>query len=256
MRVRSIAPLFALSLLAVAVACGSDTPSAPASSRADLNQAFVELGLPALSAATTTIVGVPAVAPSIGDRSGCAYAGASQSFACPTQTVGGLTVTASYSLLTASGTPQSAFDATTTSAVRTDVAAIGTVTNGATKLNVDARQTLTLSALLTERHVLDGTGTSKVNGTVAQGSTALPVAITTTTTITKLVLPPSTSATKWPLSGTIASESSTSLSGLPAVPSRVEVTFDGTSRVAVVVTIAGVTKRCTVDLASQAPSCG
>ena len=243
-------------LLALLAACGSDGSTAPTQSRADLNQAFVELGIPALATVSATVAGVPSFTPAIADRSPCAYAAASQSFACPTQTAGGLTIAASYSLRSASGAAQSVFDPATTDAVHTDASAAGTVTNGATRLTVDAKQSLTLSGLLAEHHVLDGTGSSAVDGVLAQGSSTVPVSMTSTTTISKLTFPATGSASKWPLSGTIATETSTTVAGVPPIPARAVVTFDGTSRVAVELTIAGATHRCTIDLASQAPGCG
>ncbi|HEV7993850.1 MAG TPA: hypothetical protein VGP25_18630 [Gemmatimonadaceae bacterium] len=256
MRTRPFARLVALSALAASAACsGSDIPAAPPQSRADLNLAFVELGSSAIPAATTTIAGVPAVAPSIGDRSACVYTASSQRFICPTRNAGGLTIDGSYALLTAAGSPQSAFDPASTSAVRTDVTVVGTVSDPATRVTIDAKQTLTLSGLLTGIHVLDGTATSKVTGTVVEGSTSVPITSSTTTTISKLVMPHSSSPGRWPVSGTITSENSTSLSGLPPVQTRIEITFDGTGRGGMIITVAGVTKRCAVDLATQGPTC-
>jgi hypothetical protein len=257
MRPRSSTRLLALSLLAASAACsGSDSPSAPSTlARADLNLAFVELGTSAIPAATTTIAGVPAVAPSIGDRTGCVYTAASQRFTCPTRIAGGLAIDGSYALLTAAGSSQPEFDPATTAAVRTDVKVAGTVSDAATKVTVDAEQTLTLSGLLTGTHLLDGTATSKVTGTVVEGSTTVPITSTTTTTISKLVLPHSSSPGRWPVSGTITSENSTALSGLPPVQTRIEISFDGTGRGAMVITIAGISKSCTVDLATQGPTC-
>ena len=255
MRFHSPARILSAAVLATSAACGSDGSTAPTQSRADLNQAFVELGIPALATVTATVNGVPSVSPSIADRSPCAYTTGTQSFVCPTQTISGLTIAASYTLLSASGSPQPAFDPAATAAVRTDASAAGTLTSAGTSLTIDTKQTLTLNGLLSDHHVLDGTGTTKVNGTVAQGSTSVPVSVNGTTTIAKLVFPPTGSASKWPLSGTITSESSTSVSGLPAIPAKVVVTFDGSSKAAVVITVASSTTHCTVDLANQNTTC-
>jgi hypothetical protein len=255
MHARTFARLLSVAVVASLAACGSDGPSAPGS-RPSLDKAFLELNTPALSAGAGKPVTMPALVPSLGDGKRCAYAAASQSFTCPTQTFGDLTVGSSFTLLAANGSPQSAFDSTTTAAVRFDATAAGIIEEGPTKLTVEVKQSVTLSGLLTGTHVIDGTGTSKVSGTIAPASTPIPFTTTTNTTITHLVLLSCDDMVKWPLSGTITSESSTLVSGLPAVPSRVEVTFSGTSRVAVVITVAGVTKHCTVDLSMGAPSCG
>lgn len=243
-------------LTALAACSGSDTSSALRQSRADLNLAFVELGSSAIPAATTTIAGVPAVAPSIGDRSACAFNAATQRFACPTRTTGGLTIDGSYMLLTAAGSSQSAFDPATTVAVRTDVAVAGTVSDAVTRVTIDAKQTLTVSGLQTGIHALDGAATSKVAGTIVEGSTTVPITSTTTTTIARVVLPHSSSPGRWPVSGTITSENSTSLGGLPPVLTRIEITFDGSGRGAMVISVDGITRRCGVDLASQGQTCG
>jgi hypothetical protein len=225
-------------------------------SRPRLEQALLELNSSAVAAGVPRPASVPNLMPSVWDGKRCAYAAASQSFVCPPETFGDVTFASSLTLLGASGTPQSVFDSTTTAAVRFDATVTGTTTEGPAKFAVDVKQTLTLSGLITGTHVIDGSGTSRITGTVAPASTPIPFITTSTSTITRLVLPASDDADKWPLSGTIATESSTSLSGLPPVPSKVEVTFSGTSRAAVVVTVAGVTRHCTVDLASQGPSCG
>jgi hypothetical protein len=255
MHTRSLARLLPVAAVAALAACGSDGPSAP-QSRSSLDQAFLELNSLALGPGMVKPTSVPALVPSIGDGSRCTYTTSSQSFACPNQTLGDLVFGSSFTLLGASGTPQSAFDASSTAAVRFDATLTGTAIEGPTRLAIDVKQSLTLSGLLTGPRVIDGTGTSTIAGNVTPASTPIPFTTTTTTTITRLVLPSGNQPGGWPLSGTITSQSSTSVSGLPAVPSRVVVTFSGSSRVALEVTVAGATKRCNVDLATQALACG
>jgi len=257
MYARTTARLLSAALLVAAAACGSDAATSPTpNASANLDRAFAELQIPALASYSGTAASaIAAITPSITDRSPCAYTPATQSFVCPTQSVSGLTVAASYSLLSATGAAQPAFDPATTNAVHTDARATGTVTSGATKLTVDAKQTLSLSGLLSERHVLDGTGTTAVNGVLAQSTGTTPVALTATTTIAQLVFPPSGSNARWPLSGTITSVSSTTIGAFPAIAARVVVTFNGTSSAGVDVSIAGVDSHCTIDLGTKATSC-
>ena len=59
----------------------------------------------------------------------------------------------------------------------------------------------------------------------------------------------------WPKAGTIVIENSTSIGGEAPEVIRATVTFNGTSKVAVTITGPGVSASCTLDLASQNPSC-
>ena len=96
---------------ALVTACSSDSSVAPVTRQpVDLNQALSEMTLPSLAGVTTALPGVPSQALTTPLPSSCTYVAATSRFVCPTVTVTGLTITQSYTLLDASGTPQSAFD--------------------------------------------------------------------------------------------------------------------------------------------------
>jgi hypothetical protein len=188
--------------------------------------------------------------------SSCTYSASSQSFACPTVALSGLTISHSYTLLDASGKPQTQFDANTTAAVRLKSTIVGTLSESGSTLNVDQQRELTLSGLLTGSHVLNGSSVVKTSGNVRSGSTTQYVSFTTTTTIVNVVPPKDVSANPWPVSGTVMADlSSSSTSSVTDVAMRITLTFNGTSKVAVEITTGGVTTRCTLDLSSTAPAC-
>jgi hypothetical protein len=248
--------LSALALAVVAGACGSDSSVAPTSQPITLDQALTELSIPALSAAAESFGGVAAVAPAL-VPSRCAFEASSQSFVCMPLTANGLTITQSYTLFSASGAKQPAFDKATTASVRANTAVAGTVLEGGTSLTIDGQQELTLSGLLTGTHTLDGTSTTHISGTVASGSTQLPLTSTITTKITGLVLPATSGdGQKWPSSGTIVIESSTALGPVTPAVTRLTLTFSGTSTVTVTIVGPGISQTCKVDLANKAPTCG
>jgi hypothetical protein len=241
--------------LAAGSACGADTSFGPGS-RSDLNQVFNEWAIvrnffamswskPVFTAALTLI------------PVNCPYAAATQSFNCPPQTLSGLTVTQSYTLLGASGAPQAAFDAARTAAVRISNAIAGTITVNGGDLTVSEGESLTLSGLLTGKHTVDGTNTMQVGGTrlaidAATGATIrTPINTTITTTVTGIVLPPTLTvigAPAVPLSGNITVNNRTSVSGQPAIFSSAVFPFDGSNTVVAIITVDGVTHTCPVAL--------
>jgi len=238
-------------------ACGSDDGTGPtASTPVDLATAFSEMSLPGIAAAASLTGGVSLPSTS-GVPTGCAYVTASQNFVCPAVTTSGVTVTSNYFLLNAAGQPMSQFDANTLSALRVRNTIAGTVTVSGDVLNVDGQQDQTLSGLQTATHTLNGTSTLKVSGT---GSSAtIPGTFTThsTTTISNLVLPARASASPYPKSGTIAVDQTTSLLGSSALTSRVVMTFNGTSKVAVTLTFDGLSlPGCSIDLSNGTTTCG
>jgi hypothetical protein len=242
-------------VLAAANACGSDASLAPGS-RADLSQVINELEITqsrfALSWSRPVNPTVPTFIPA-----NCAFAASAQRFDCPTQTIGGVTVSQSYTLLGSSGAPQSAFDAARTAAVRIDVTLAGRFTDFGRDLAVDEQRSLTLSGLLTGQHTVDGESTARFSGTIGPidlplndpGRTSINTVITTT--ISRLVLPPNVTAMGAPVvfrSGTITINNSTSVLGLPPMVSSAVFPFDGSNVVLVVITVNGVTRTCLVDL--------
>jgi hypothetical protein len=244
----------AIALVIVAAyvaACGSDSSTAPDHPPADLGAVLSEMALPSI--ASSLVPGMPAT-PDVSTLapSSCSYSSASQSFTCPTVTASGITFTRSFTLLSASGTPQSQFDPAATAAVRTNSTATGTITTDGSTITLDGQDALTLSGILTGVHVLNGTSVMNVHGTDA-GSTT-PYAMSITTTIADLVLP-ATPADKWPKSGRILVDITDSMQGSPATM-HLAMTFNGTSKVVVTMVSDGFSMTCTVDLASQSPACG
>jgi hypothetical protein len=245
---------------AMMVACSSDSSVAPpATQPTTLSQVFSEMTLPALSGVASTLSSVPVTSAATPMPSTCIYSASSQSFTCPTVTTGGLTLTQSYTLLDASGKPQSQFDPSTTAAVRTTMKGTGTVSltgsNTTGLLTVDEQQDQTLSGLLTGTHVLNGTMTMHMSGPLSIGTTTTSMNSTTTMTTTNLMLPQA-GASAWPTSGTITEDmTSTVDAGSPAVSTHLTMTFNGTSKVAVVITLGGITQRCTMDMANPGLAC-
>jgi hypothetical protein len=243
--------------LAAAVACGGDSATAPTSyPPATLDQALAELSIPALSAGDNSFVDLGAAAPSL-DPTRCAYSATVQSFVCTPISESGITINQSFTLLTASGAKQSAFDAATTDAVRANTTVAGTLVEQGTSLNLSGQQQITLSGLVSGPHVLNGTSTLTAAGTVVDGTTSYPVNITVATSIANLVLPAheSTSSQLWPSSGSVTVDVNGSIGPVSVSQARTVITFSGTSTVNVTMTGGGVTKSCKVDLTKAAPEC-
>lgn len=258
MRVTSGIRVAAVVVGVFASACTSDSSVSPSTTQpTTLAEILSELALPTLSGLTPRASMVPLPTVSALSPSGCSYSAAAQAFACPPVSAAGLTVTRSFALLSAGGTPQSQFDPSTTASVRASTTVAGTLTAGGSTMSIDQQQVLTLSGLLTGTHTLDGTSVMRLSGTVPTGTGAEPVNSTITTTIAKLRLPSRAAGPNaWPTEGTITMDM-TSSEGASALPTtmRVILAFNGTSKVAVTITMDGVAHRCTIDLASAAPSC-
>jgi hypothetical protein len=239
-------------IVALAGAC-SDSSTGPSLQPADLGQVLAELQPSSLAALNAQISAAPIAGLSAPVPSSCSYDAASKSFLCPNVAITGIEVTRSFTLLDASGNPQSQFDQATTAAVRLKTTFAGNVASGGTTIAIDQQQDVTLSGLLTGVHTLDGTSLGHVNGSVANGTTTTPFTSTIATTISSLVVPRATTgADRFPASGTIAVNTSTTLGALPAFSQSATITFNGTSKAAVLITANGHTTTCTVDLAAEA----
>ncbi|MEO8337392.1 MAG: hypothetical protein ABI664_20615 [bacterium] len=253
-----IKPTRFLSIAAVALlsACGSDAGTGPnASTPVNLATAFSEMSLPGLSAVASLTGGVAAPTTS-GVPSGCSYVAASQNFVCPSVTASGVTITSNYALLDASGHQMSTFDANAVSALRVKSTVVGTVTVSGDVLTIDGQQDQTLSGLQTATHTLNGTNTLNFSGTLTSAAIPGPINTHSTTTISNVVLPANGSATPYPTSGTVTVDQTTSLVGSASLTSRLVLTFNGTSKVAVALTLDGQTLPvCTIDLSKALPSC-
>lgn len=256
MRVPVPLRLAAVALAAIVVGCSTDSSLGPSTNQTmTLSQLFSQMNLPALSGVTSTLSPAAAASAATPVPSTCSYSASSQRFLCPTVAMAnGLTVTQSYTLLDASGNPQSQFDPGTTAAVRTTMSAAGTLTlTGSTSgtLTIDQQQDMTFSGLLTNTHVLNGLGTVHMSGAISTGTTTTPTNSTLTMTTTNLVLPPMNGdAIAWPTSGTLTEDNITAVgAGFPAESIHLTMTFNGTSQVAVVITMGTTTQRCTIDMA-------
>lgn len=244
MRITRPARFAAVAMLALAAAC-SDSPVEPKSDPVDLPTALGELSMPAVEAAGASI-GLIVPSSSVG-QAGCPFDSGSQSFVCAPVVASGLTMKNSYALLTAAGTPQSAFDQATTDAVRVTSSVVGTLTDASGAMSVDDQRTTTLSGLLSGHHVIDGAGTTRVTGTVS----GLNLDETITTTIVGL-LPPLKGGNGYPRGGTITTTIADATRAVLSSSSvTMTMTFNGTSRVAVTISTAGMTQHCTMDLASS-----
>jgi hypothetical protein len=255
MFVRFRRQLSVLALTVVAGACGSDSTGPTNYPPATLDQALAELSIPALSAVGNSFAEVDAT-PTL-DPANCPYSAAVQSFVCTPISGSGVTVNHSYTLLSPSGAKQSAFDPAGTAAVRANTTVAGSLVEQGTTLTIDGQQELTLSGLIAGPHVLNGTSTISLAGTVEDETSTYPIDITVATTIANLVMPPNAagSADVWPLSGKITVDVNGSIGPLTVSSARTTLTFNGTSTVDVTMTGGGLSKSCKVDLAVAAPVC-
>ena len=239
-------------------ACSSDSGTGPSARQpTDLATVLREMTLPSISSVSSALVGVAVPTPNPVTPANCPYSAAAQSFQCPTVVAGGLTITQSYTLLDAASRAQTAFDPATTAAVRMKTSMTGTISADGNNIKVDQTQEMTLSGLLTSTHVMNGTSTMKMNGTVVASGSASPISTTMTMTMSNLVMPTGAAgAASYPLSGTITNDMVITANAGISISARTEMTFNGTSKVSVVTTIGGMTQRCTVDLSSPTPTCG
>jgi len=256
MFVRSRALPAFLAMAVLVSACGADSSTGPANQPATLDQALTAFSNPAIAGANTAFFDAGVAAPALA-LARCAYAAASQSFVCGTFSSKGVAIDQTFTLLTAAGAPQSAFDAATTDAVNAKTTMAGTLSENGTTLQVDAQQNLTLSGLVSGPHTLNGGSTTKLKGVIADifGSSAIDA--TLTTTITNLVIPKKTEvgAKPWPSSGTIVVQSSVIVGGAAIPDIRISMDFSGTSTVNVSRTGPGGTQACKMDLAKPEGGC-
>jgi hypothetical protein len=257
MFVRSRALPAVLAMAVLISACGADSSTGPdANQPATLDQALTAFSNPAIAAANSAFFDAGAAAPGLG-LGRCPYAAASQSFVCTPFSADGVAINQSFTLLSAAGVPQSAFDAATTDAIKARTTMAGTLNANGTSLDVDGQQDMTLSGLISGPRTLNGGSTTRLEGIIADifGSSTLDA--TLTTTITSLVIPnKSADGTQpWPSSGTIVVESTGTVGGA-AIPSiRISMQFSGTSTVNVARTTNGATQNCTMDLTKVDQGC-
>jgi hypothetical protein len=234
----------AAALLVLAGACSDSTgPGAPAAS---LEQVFSEASLSSLSAFTGSFTPVPASLITLPAPSTCTNGGGL--FQCPAITISGVTFNQKFILYDDHGAVQQQFVSGTTAKVKFESSAHGTVTSGTNSFTVDQAQQFELTGLTTSTHVL--------NGTSAWSVTLRPVTGVTVTTVVvdvnDLVLPKESGG--YPGRGSV----DLTLTHTPetAGPLHAHLTFNGTSKVAVTMSIGGLQlPTCTVDFSVQNPTC-
>lgn len=241
-----------IALLALAAGCGGDSVTGPGQAPAELTQVLDEMNSPSVALATSAMSGIPIASPGPLAAASCSYAADSRSFVCPTVTSHGLTFNRSFTLLDASGVPQSQYDVHSTDAVRTTTAMTGTIGPDSMQLVLSNHGVMTLSGLLSGRHVLNGVQTDDISGkgNVWAGSFSSH----TVTTTRDLVLPPST-AEPYPRSGTVTMDVTSDFGDLGTETVRMQLSFNGSSRVDVTTTVGSFTTHCTIDLTTRFPFC-
>ena len=247
--------LSAIVFAAAAVACGGDSTGPTSSQPPTLGQTLAELSNPALAAGGLALVDIDTPAASL-DPTSCPYSAEVESFVCAPISKGGVTIKQRFTLLTASGTRQSAFDPTTTASVKTATSLAGTVVQPGIALDVDGEQEITLSGLVSGPHVLDGWTSARITGTVDEATATYPVNMRVNTSIFELVLPAheAGSARVWPSSGKITGYVNGSVGPLP-VGQQTVILFSGTSTALVSVSSGIQSKSCKVDLAVAQAAC-
>lgn len=238
----------------VAAACGDGTGP----QNLDLNDVLADVSAGQTFAASgLAVTGAPvAPQPSAMRHDGCSFNSGTSMFVCPSTTINGITFSRSFQLLDAAGSPQSEYSRATTAAVRTvsDVSGrITLTTNGVTTtIDLTSHDDATLSGLLTGVHVLNGnsTGNAAINGA------GLNHNIATTSSVTNLELPRHGSGSRYPKSGTVATQAVVTAPGLSSTTTAT-LTFNGSSTATLVVTALGITRTCQIDLSENhaAPVC-
>jgi hypothetical protein len=248
--------LLGIAAVALLAACTSDSGVEPATSATlHLGTAFNEMTVPGISAAMA-LGGISALPYINGVPLGCSYAVSSQNYVCPAVVSSGLTMMASYWLFDAAGQPMPLFDPGTIASLRVKNTMTGTMNSGIGVLTIDGQQDQTLSGLQSTAHTLNGTSTIS---RIIPGSAPGPAqySMRSTTTITNLVLSAYGVANAYPTSGTVTIEGVTSSFGGPPITRTVTMTFNGTSKVNVSVSVQGLPPTaCTIDLKSGTSSCG
>ena len=258
----------AASALAMAGCRSSDSTGPSSGNTLDLSSLISEMGAASLGAGASTagVVGiggfaVPTMPPVV--PSSCQYSASVQGFTCAAFTSNGITVNTTLFLLDAAGHFQSQPDAATTAAIRTVTDLQGTMkldqSGTGTSVTLSSHQDLTLSGLLTDTHIMNGSSTSH-SDVVLSGQSALHGVTDTKTVTTNLTMPKSS---RWPTSGTVTTDATTSSQlGSVSVAGTTHsvLTFNGSSVVTVITTITAgsspFSTTCKIDLSgASAPVC-
>jgi|ERR1051326_2116871 hypothetical protein len=261
----SIRITLALIATAAAVAACSESPTTPSLSVPDVSALLAEMN-PSSVTTAVDFAGAPVGGVfnrlAAADPSKCTYSASSGWFVCQPMTVNGLTFATRYRLIDAAGNSQSKPDAQT-SALETQTSLSGSLTGNAagsteptSSYTINSSSDQTLSGIRSDKHTLNGTSLTTIKGTAQIGTTTLAIDDAVHETTTDLVLPNPKLGQKWPQSGTITIESSSSNPGDPSLTSdsRAVITFNGTSVVKMTLTSGPDTITWCFDLTSPSPT--
>jgi hypothetical protein len=253
-----------LAVLGLAVANCSSSGSAPSAPTRPTAAAT----MPTTSGGGVTMLADPdarlfsvTAADSPGGRPPCEFDPATGQFECPPQSRDGITFTRQFTLYNANGNVQPRFDKTT-AAIWTETTADGTTTRangGVVTIHRSGEMMTTGLGPGAASHTLNG----REHGTITATMTAAGgEKVTTTTTIdgttVNLVVPVQAGdrSRAYPLSGTrVHTTTTTRWGGNGPQTERRQETFDGTNIVRVELTVNGVTRQCSYDLATKTSTC-
>ena len=211
-------------------ACRADDVVAPVSRvMADVNTVITETHLPAMTQLGHMGWSVEYATIAVPAPSNCSYSQEARRFVCPRLVTKGMEVDYAYELFDALGAPQTAPDPRTTASVHITTTAKG-ITQPEHPAYVgafDQTQDITVSGLLTEKLLLDGSMLTHRHGRRAAPGTPSPTATIRTTIVGVTVSRDPAPAS----AGTILVE--LWQAGPPMIPgdSRLLMTFDGTCTV-------------------------
>ena len=190
----------------------------------------------------------------------CSYSPTTKRVECAPVTRDGLTITRSIAFYDATGAAQTHRDSLTRS-TNTQIAVKGSTTTARGVMAVDRTSSMTLSGLgkNATTHTLNGEEKGTTSGTVKtdNGSSATITESFLTTTV-NVVVPAPFTATSWPSSGTTTRTSTSTItrgSATRTIAASEQATYNGTSKVTVVVTRAGSTRTCIRDLSLHTMTC-
>ena len=237
-------------------ACASDRGTGPHAAPLDVSALVAQASLPEVTrAASATAPGAAFLALGGGTipPAGCAWQAAREAFVCGRTAVGGLATEVAYAPLDAGGRVLRTPDRATTAALRVTRRVEGSLASplgfasGGDSLRLAEQSTVTVGGLLEARQVVDGRAELELRA--ARAGTVVGAPWRVEQTVAGLVLP--ASGERWPRAGTVTTAGAL---GLATGTVRQTMTFDGTSRVAIVIEGVGSgARRCTFDLAAPSP---
>jgi hypothetical protein len=189
----------------------------------------------------------------------CTFDAASGRVVCAANVRDGITVNRSMAFTTAAGVAQSAFDATTTNTINTQISVSGTSTRGAMTRIVSHASNRTVSGLLGATRTVNGASAGTETSTGTHGDATFTAVRVAGDTTTGLVIPVITGERTYPTAGTVIRRMKVTLTKgteAPRISERREViTYNGSATASLVITRDGTTKTCTIELPHGRPVC-